>query len=392
MTGRSAELLLSARARQIQPFYAVEVYRRALARAASGRVILMCIGEPDFPTPERVVLAAADAARRGETHYTMPLGIPPLRQAIADHYAARYGVAIPAERVIVTVGASGALTLALAAIVEPGDEILMADPGYPSNRACLTFCGASAALVPVGARERFQLDADLVERHWGPRTRGVLIASPANPTGTTIDPAVLAAIHAIVRERGGVLLVDEIYHGLTYGHEPPTALALGDDVFVLNSFSKYHCMTGWRLGWLVAPESLVPAIERMQAHLFICPPAPSQWAGLAALEPESTAIYEAQRLELQRRRDFLVPALDGAGLRVACVPDGAFYAYADVSAFTSDSWAFALDLLEATGVAVTPGRDFGVHRAHEFVRISFTASLEDLRSGMDAVRWFLARG
>jgi aspartate/methionine/tyrosine aminotransferase len=276
-------------------------------------------------------------------------------------------------------------------VAGPGDEILMADPGYPSNRACLTFCGASAGLVPVGAAERFQLTPDLVERHWGPHTRGVMIASPSNPTGTTIDPAVLRAIHEVVRARGGVLLVDEIYHGLTYGHQPPTALAAGDDVFVINSFSKYYCMTGWRLGWLVAPEAFVPAIERMQAHLFICPPAPSQWAGVAALEPESTAIYEAQRRELERRRDFLVPALNAAGLRVACNPDGAFYAYTDVSAVAADSWDFAVRLLEATGVAVTPGRDFGAHRASQFVRISWTASLEDLEAGMEAVRGFLAR-
>ena len=381
---------LSTRASAIQPFYAVEVYRRALALAETGRTTLMCIGEPDFPTPARVVAAADAAARRGETHYTMPLGIPPLRRAIAQHYRERYGTEVDPDRILVTVGASGALTLAFAAIAEPGDEVLMADPAYPSNRACLTFCGASAQLVPVGPEERFQLTAALVERHWGPRTRGVMIASPSNPTGTTIDPAELAAILEVVRARGGTLLVDEIYHGLTYGHRPPTAAALGDDVFVVNSFSKYYCMTGWRLGWLVAPPEYVPAIERMQAHFFICPPAPSQWAGVAALEPESTVIFEAQREELERRRDFLVPALDAMGLRVACRPDGAFYCYTDVSAFTDDSWDFAMDLLQATGVAVTPGRDFGTHRANAFVRISFTSGMTELREGLDQVRAFLA--
>ena len=385
-------LHLSTRAQQIQPFYAVEVYRQAMAIAQTGRSILMCIGEPDFPTPERVVEAASKAMRRGETHYTMPLGIPSLRQALARHYAERYATEVDPDRIVVTVGASGALTLAFAAIAEPGDEILMADPGYPSNRACLTFCGAAAGLIPVGAAERFQLTADLVERHWGPRTRGVMIASPSNPTGTTIDPKELAAIHQVVRAHDGVLLVDEIYHGLTYGHRPSTAAALGGDVFVVNSFSKYYCMTGWRLGWLVAPEASVPAIERMQAHFFICPPSPSQWAGVAALEPESTAIYETQREELHRRRDFLVPALNALGMRVACEPDGAFYCYTDVSAFTSDSWDFALRLLNATGVAVTPGRDFGNHRAGEFVRVSYTSAIPALQDGVSAIGAFLARG
>ncbi|MGQ0647412.1 MAG: pyridoxal phosphate-dependent aminotransferase [Gemmatimonadaceae bacterium] len=392
MTPSPTTPALSTRAREIQPFHAVEVYRQALALAERGRTILMCIGEPDFPTPNRVVRAGMEAAQRGETHYTMPLGIPPLRRAIAGHYAERYNVDVDPGRIIVTMGASGALTLAFAAIAEPGDEILMADPGYPSNRACLTFCGATAGLIPVGAAERFQLTADLVERHWRARTRGVMIASPSNPTGTTIAPDVLSAIHEVVRSRGGVLLVDEIYHGLTYGHRPPSAVAAGDDIFVINSFSKYYCMTGWRLGWLVAPEAFVSAIERMQAHLFICPPAPSQWAGVAALEPESTIIYETQRHELEGRRDFLVPALDAAGLRVACRPDGAFYAYTDVSAFTNDSWDFATRLLQSTGVAVTPGRDFGVHRASEFVRISYTSSLEQLEEGMQAMRAFLAPG
>lgn len=382
---------LSTRAREIQPFYAVEVYRQALALAETRKTILMCIGEPDFPTPTHVVQAAADAAHAGATHYTMPLGIPALRQAIAAHYAERHRVEVDPARIIVTVGASGALTLAFGAIAEPGDEILMADPGYPSNRACLTFCGATAGLIPVGVAEHFQLTAALVERHWGPRTRGVMIASPSNPTGTTIDHAELRAILDVVRARGGVLLVDEIYHGLTYGQQPPSAAGLGEDVFVVNSFSKYYCMTGWRLGWLVAPTDYVPAIERMQAHFFICPPAPSQWAGVAALAPESTAIFEAQRRELEQRRDYLVPALDGLGLRVACRPDGAFYCYTDVSAFTHDSWDFAMRLLQTTGVAVTPGRDFGMHRASEFVRISFTSSLPALREGVEAMRAFLVR-
>jgi len=382
---------LADRATRIQPFYAVEVYREAMAMAACGRTVLMCIGEPDFPTPERVARAAHEAVLRGETHYTMPLGLPELRRAIAESYRTDHGIEVDPGRVIVTVGGSGALMLAFGAIAEPGDDILMSDPTYPSNRACLTFCGASAGLIPVGASERFQLTAHLVERHWGPRTRGVMIGSPSNPTGTTIPHAELEAIHGVVRARGGVLLVDEIYHRLTYGHRPRSAVALGEDVFVVNSFSKYQCMTGWRVGWMVAPPGYVAAIERMQAHFFICPPAPSQWAALAALEPESVAIYEMQRRELERRRDYLVPALRNLGFRVPVEPDGAFYVYTDVSAFTDDSWEWALALLRATGVAVTPGRDFGQAGAEKFVRVSYTSSRAHLEEGVEAIRQFLEK-
>lgn len=381
---------LSTRAREIQPFYAVDIYRQALALAEKGRTILMCVGEPDFHTPERVIRAGMDAALRGETHYTQPLGIPPLRRALSAHYASRYGVDVDPERIVVTAGASGALSLAFAVIAEPGDAIMMADPAYPSNRAVLTGCGAHAQLIPVDASTRYQLTADLVAAHWGPATRGVMIASPSNPTGTSIDFPELTAIHQVVRDRGGVLVVDEIYHGLTYGHEPASAAFLGEDVFVVNSFSKYYCMTGWRLGWLVAPPWALEALGRLQAHFFICPAAPSQWAGVAALEPESTAIYEVQRAEMWRRRDFVLGQMASLGLRVSCVPDGAFYVYADVSAHGRDSWDFATGLLEATGVAVTPGKDFGEHRAGDFVRMSYTSSMSELEDGFAAMRRYLA--
>jgi aspartate/methionine/tyrosine aminotransferase len=387
-----AAVTLSERARTIDPFHAVAIFRDAMAMQRAGRdVKLMCVGEPDFPTPERVVDAAVAALRRGETHYTVPSGIPELRQAIARQYTTRYGVTVPSERILVTPGASGALTLAFGALANPGDEFLMADPGYPSNRALLTFCSATARLVPVGAAERFQLTAELVDRHWTPATRGVMAASPANPTGTTIPDAELRAIHEVVRARGGTLIVDEIYHGLTYDTHPQTAAALGDDVFVVNSFSKYYSMTGWRLGWIVVPEPHMAAVERMSQHMFIAAAAPSQWAGVAALEPESTLIYEAQRAELRRRRDFVVPALEQMGLGVACRPEGAFYVYVDCSAVTDDSWNFARALLAETGVAVTPGRDFGSHRANDFVRMAYTAPIPALAAALQLVADFTER-
>lgn len=381
----------ASRVADIETFYAVEVYREAMAMAASREVILMCIGEPDFPTPSRVIEAAYRSSQRGETHYTMPLGIPELRRAIAASYRLDYGLEVDSERIVVTVGGSGALLMTLGALVQEGDEIITADPGYPSNRACLTFCGATARLVPVGEAEQFQLTADLVALNWTPKSRGVLLGTPSNPTGTSINPQELKAIHEFVAARGGVLIVDEIYHKLIYGDLPKSAVELGDNVVVINSFSKYHCMTGWRVGWIVAPHEYVPAIEKLQGHFFICPPAPSQWAAVAALEPESTAIYESQRKELQQRRNFLVPALRALGLRVPVEPDGAFYVYADVSAKARSSWDFAFDLLRTTGVAVTPGRDFGRHRADEFVRISYTASRQELEEGVRQIAAYLKR-
>lgn len=381
---------LSARALAIEPFHAVAIFREAMDMIRAGKdVRLMCVGEPDFPTPERVVDAAVAALRRGETHYTVPTGIPELRRALARHYLERYGVSVPHERILVTVGASGALALAFGVLANPGDEFLMADPGYPSNRALLSFCGAQARLIPVGAAERFQLTAELVDRWWTPTTKGVMAASPANPTGTTIPDDELRAIHEVVRARGGTLVVDEIYHGLTYDTHPQTAAALGGDVFVVNSFSKYYNMTGWRLGWMVIPEPYFDAVERMSQHMFIAPSAPSQWAGVAALEPESTAIYEVQRGELQRRRDFVLPALSQMGLEVACAPDGAFYVYVDCSPYTHDSWNFVRDLLTETGVAFTPGRDFGQHRAHEFLRVAYTAPIAQMEVALQRVAAFI---
>jgi aspartate/methionine/tyrosine aminotransferase len=380
---------ISTRAQLIEPFHAVELYREALRRSPEQATTILCIGEPDFPTPARVVEAAANATRQGHTHYTMPIGIPVLREGISSLYRSRYGTDVPAARIAVTVGASGALGLLFGVIAEPGDEVLLADPGYPSNRAFLTDCGASAKLIPVGPGERFQLTAELVDRHWGSRTIAVMVASPANPTGTCLADTELRAIHEVVRRRGGVLIVDEIYHGLTYDRTPISAASLGmEDVFVVNSFSKYYCMTGWRLGWLVAPEGYMEPIERLQGQLVLCPPAPSQWAGVAALEPESTAIYDAQREEMKKRRDFLVPALERAGFEVPCEPDGAFYVYADISAFANDSWDFARDLLQQTGVALTPGRDFGHHNATKYVRVSYTLPVQRLAEAVDQIERF----
>ncbi|MGQ0765313.1 MAG: aminotransferase class I/II-fold pyridoxal phosphate-dependent enzyme [Gemmatimonadota bacterium] len=381
----------SARAAKIEPFHAVEIYREALALSEHRNITILCIGEPDFPTPTRVIEAASRAALRGETHYTMPLGLPRLRRAISDSYLERYATSVPAERIGVTVGASGALGVIFAVLAEDGDEVLMADPGYPSNRAFLHCYGAVPKCIPVGPEQRFQLTADLVEASWGERTIGVMLASPANPTGMCLPDDELRRIHEVVAGRGGALIVDEIYHGLTYGLAPITAASLGGDVFVVNSFSKYYCMTGWRLGWLVAPERWMEHIERVQGQLTLCPPAPSQWAALAALEPESAEIYESQRATFRQRRDFLVPALNESGFQVDCMPDGAFYAYADISRYSNDSWQFCRDLLRESGIALTPGRDFGSHRANIHVRVSYTRPIEELAAAIDSLQRFARR-
>ena len=393
MTEPDAYPALADRLRAIEPFHAMQVFRDATRLREAGRdVISLAVGEPDFPTPPHVVEAAAAAVRDGATRYTVALGNEPLRAAIAGYYRRRHGAAVVPEQVAVTVGASGALTLAFALFVNPGDEVILADPTYPSNRAFVSIFGGVPRLVPVGPAERFQLTPELVERHWTPRTRGVLVASPANPTGTTIAPDALRAIHEVVRRHRGVLVVDEIYHELTYAGTPPTAAAFGDDggpapdVVVVNSFSKFFSMTGWRVGWLVVPAPMMDAVERLAQHLFLAAPAPSQHAALAALRPESLAVFDERRAEFARRRDFLVPALRGLGFDVPVEPDGAFYVYAGIGAHGDDSVALARRLLHEAEVAVTPGVDFGAHAGDRHLRFAYTLALPRLEEAVARLR------
>jgi aspartate/methionine/tyrosine aminotransferase len=302
---------------------------------------------------------------------------------------------VPARRIVVTAGASAALHLACLALIEQGDEVLMPDPSYPCNRHFVSAAEGTAVLVPTTASERYQLSAAKVEAAWGPHTRGVLLASPSNPTGTSIDPAELRRIHEVVSARGGVTLIDEIYLGLShddaYGQ---TALAIGDDIISINSFSKYFNMTGWRLGWLVVPEALIPVIERLAQNLFICPSTVSQQAALACFDPESLATYEARRAEFKARRDFFIPALNDLGLTVPVQADGAFYAWADCSAACAklglkDSWDFAHAALHHAHVAITPGRDFGTFETARFVRFSTANSMAELHTAIERLKAWL---
>lgn len=376
----------------IAPFYVMEVVKAANRLQASGAsVIHLSIGEPDFTAPPPVVEAAATALTAGRTAYTPALGLAELRDRIAAHYGAAYDLAVDPERIVVTAGASAALLLAMGTLAEPGTEVLMPDPSYPCNRHFVSAFGGRAVLLPCGPDTRFQLTQDAVARAWGTCTRGVMLASPSNPTGTSIPPEQLRAILAEVDARGGFSVVDEIYQGLSYDHRPQTALALNDQVIVINSFSKYFNMTGWRLGWMVVPPDLVSTVEKLSQNLFICASTVAQRAALACFEPASLAIYEARRREFARRRDFLVPALRNLGIDVPVTPDGAFYIYADVSRFAADSWDFAFDLLNETGVCLVPGRDFGSHAPHRYVRISYATSLDNLQEAVERISGFLAR-
>lgn len=374
---------LARRTEQILPFHAVEVFKQAQALQAQGHdIISLGIGEPDFSAPPQVVEALYRAASAGLDGYTPPMGLPALRAAIADYYAQQFGATVDPARVIVTSGASGALMLAAMALIEPGDEVLMPDPSYPANQNFIAAAGGIARLVPCQAAQRFQLCAQDVRDHWGPNTRGVLIASPSNPTGATISRDELRALVAEVRQRDGFIILDEIYLGLYYDEAPESGLTLDDDILIINSFSKYFHMTGWRLGWMIAPADMVPAIDKLAASLAICAPALAQHAALACFEPEVMRTFDNRRLSFKQRRDYLVPALQGIGLDVPVVPDGAFYVFCDIRQHSQDSDDFARRLLHQAGVAVVPGRDFGVAHAAHTVRVSYTIGVERLEEAV----------
>lgn len=376
----------SARSRAIEPFHVMALLERAHQLQAEGHdVIHLEIGEPDFTTAAPIVAAGQAALAAGHTRYTAARGLPQLREAIAGFYERRYRLNVDPGRILITPGGSGALLLASSLLVDPGRHWLLADPGYPCNRHFLRLVEGAAQLVPVGPEVRYQLTAELVERHWERDSVGALVASPANPTGTVLRRDELLALSRAVRARDGHLVVDEIYHGLTYGVDATSALEVDDDAFVLNSFSKYFGMTGWRLGWLVAPEAAIPELEKLAQNLYISAPSMAQHAALACFEPETLAILESRREEFARRRDYLLPALRELGFGIAVVPEGAFYLYADISAFGGDAFDFCRHFLETEHVAFTPGVDFGRHLAGRHVRFAYTQSLPRLEQAVERI-------
>ncbi len=378
--------VFSARSQAIEPFHVMALLARANELQAQGKdVIHLEIGEPDFTTAAPIIAAGQAALAEGKTRYTAARGLPALREAIAEFYRQRYGVQIEAHRILITPGGSGALLLATSLLVDPGKHWLMADPGYPCNRHFLRLIEASAQLVPVGADVNYQLTPALIDRQWNEDSVGALVASPANPTGTVLSKSELAGLSEVIRAKNGHLVVDEIYHGLSYGMDAPSVLEVNEQAFVLNSFSKYFGMTGWRLGWLVAPEEAVPELEKLAQNLYISASSIAQYAALACFQPESIAIFEERRQAFAQRRDFLLPALRQLGFKIEVEPQGAFYLYADISGFCEqggDAFSFCQHFLETEHVAFTPGLDFGRHRAQSHVRFAYTQNIERLRQAL----------
>ncbi len=372
----------------------MEFGKRAAALEAAGRsVVRLNIGEPDFGAPPQVLEAAAEVARGTPLTYTAALGLPALREAIAGFYLRAHGVRVDAQRIVVTAGASAALLLVTAALVDPGDEVLVGDPSYPCNRQFLAGFGADVRLVPTDASTRFQLDEALVRAHWSARTRGLMIATPSNPTGTSAPPAQLRAMCDFARERGAWRVVDEIYldlaDGDASGRPAPSVLACDDEAVVINSFSKYFGMTGWRLGWCVVPPDMVPVVERLAQNYYICASSLAQHAALACFTPEAIAVCEQRRAEFAARRRLVLQGLRDAGLLVPVEPDGAFYVYIDVGPTGLDAMRFCERALDEAGVALTPGNDFGVSGASRHVRLSYAASREQLQEGLQRLAAFV---
>lgn len=383
---------LASRLDNVEPFHVMELAKLAAALERQGRhIIHMGIGEPDFTAAPLVIEAATRAMADGKMQYTSATGLPALREAISVHYRQVYELDIAPARIVVTAGASAALLLACAALVEKGCEVLMPDPSYPCNRHFVAAFDGQAKMIPSGPAERFQLSDRMVRQHWGEHTRGVLLASPSNPTGTSILSSELSKIIDTVRSKGGFSIVDEIYQGLSYDAEPFSALSLSDDIIVINSFSKYFNMTGWRLGWLVLPEQLVPHIEKLAQNFFICASSIAQHAALACFEKDSLVLYEVRKSEFKRRRDYLVPALVALGFKVPVVPDGAFYVYADCSELSDDADRLVKEILNEVGVSMVSGLDFGPHTAQHYIRLSYATSMENLQEAVRRLCLFFGR-
>jgi aspartate/methionine/tyrosine aminotransferase len=384
---------LAERTQEISSFYVMELLRRAKQLEAQGKdVIHMEIGEPDFPTPRTIVDAGKKHLLTGEVKYTPAAGLPELREKIAAFYQQRYGVSVDCQRIFVTPGASGAFLLAFGASLNQDEELLMADPCYPCNSNFVTLFGGKTHSIAVDAASRYQLTARLIKQHWASATKGVLIASPSNPTGTLIDQEELKQSIQTVNALGGCFYSDEIYHGLVYGTNATTALAFSDDIFVINSFSKYFGMTGWRIGWLIVPDEFVEATEKLAQNIFIATATLSQYAALAAFDQNTLVELENRRAELSARRDFLYEHLLRLGFEIPVKPEGAFYIYAKCNKFNDDSFKFAVDLLEAEALAITPGKDFGSNDAHHALRFSYTTSIDKMAIAMQRLERFINQG
>lgn len=377
--------LLSRRLENITSFLVMDVLEEAFALEREGEnVIHLEVGEPDFPTPACIVDAMNRAVAAGHTRYTHSMGIAELREAICERYRGRYGVEVEPDQVVVTSGTSPALLLALATLVEPGDEVILSDPGYACYSNFVDLLGGRCVFFQVSEGEGFQYDAAEVAKRITPRTKAIMVNSPANPTGAVLEAAALREIAAL----GPVVISDEIYHGLTYGIEAETMLRFTDRAFVLDGFSKRYAMTGWRLGYLVAPRPFVRPIQKLQQNLFICANSFAQWAGIAALR-EAESDVERMRATYDERRRYLVPALRELGFGVGFEPRGAYYVLANARHLSGDSVALAREILHQAKVAVAPGVDFGSN-AEGYLRLSYANSLANIEEGVARLRRYVA--
>ena len=383
---------ISKRARKLSPFHVMDILAQAKKLSQQGRTIYhMEVGEPDFPTAESIVNAGIDALKQSRTHYTPALGLPELRNAVAEYYDRKFSLNINPDRIIITPGASGAIQLVIACLLDAGENILLADPGYPCNRNIAQVLAAETIAIPVDAESYYQLNAEVVAKNWNDKTRAVMVATPSNPTGTLLPAEQLIELAQVVARNKGRLIVDEIYQGLVYDVEDYTALEFSDECFVINSFSKYFGMTGWRLGWMVVPEAYIDVIDRIAQNIYLAPPTVSQYAALTALTAETQIELDRRRDEFKRRRDFLLPALESLGFSIAVKPQGAFYIYANCERFTDDSFSWVKELLNAQGVALTPGIDFGQYLANKHCRFAYTQSLEQLEQAVERIDAFTKR-
>ena len=383
---------ISKRARKLSPFHVMDILAQAKKLSQQGRTVYhMEVGEPDFPTAESIVNAGIDALKQSRTHYTPALGLPELRHAVAEYYDRKFSLNINPDRIIITPGASGAIQLVIACLLDAGENILLADPGYPCNRNIAQVLAAETIAIPVDAESYYQLNAEVVAKNWNDKTRAVMVATPSNPTGTLLPAEQLIELSQVVARNKGRLIVDEIYQGLVYDVEDYTALEFSDECFVINSFSKYFGMTGWRLGWMVVPEAYIDVIDRIAQNIYLAPPTVSQYAALTALTAETQIELDRRRDEFKRRRDFLLPALESLGFSIAVKPQGAFYIYANCERFTDDSFSWVKELLNAQGVALTPGIDFGQYLANKHCRFAYTQSLEQLEQAVERIDAFIRR-
>ncbi len=383
---------LSQRAKAINPFHVMDILAQAKQLERRGQdIIHMEVGEPDFDTPQPIIEAGVEALKSGKTHYTPALGLPALREAIANWYQSRYQLTVSPDRIVVTPGASGALLLVMGALLERDKNVLLADPGYPCNRNFARFVEGKAKAIAVDSGSNFQLTAAHINEHWDENTAMALLASPSNPTGTVLSRSELVELSAAIKAKHGHFVVDEIYHGLTYdGIDTPTVLSVDQDAFVINSFSKFFGMTGWRLGWLVVPEAYISVMDRLAQNLFLAAPTMSQYAALAAFNENTLAILEQRRQLFEQRRNSLLPALEGLGLEVTASPQGAFYIYANCSRLLNDAHTDSMGLskhwLAQAGVAVTPGNDFGYHHAEQHLRFAYTTNEQRLLEAVERIQ------